>query len=268
MKKLSLLLIGALALVQNINAQHNNNVKPLGFNCGDGDIPNPSWSSSVNRLFVRCPQINVGIGTHNPLYKLHVVGNTYISQNIGIGAIPENNVQVNVESNKRVGYNINHLYSQDYGYAFRAIVNNTTTKGIGIYSNILGKDVFTVYGDGKMEISNANGKTLQLDASGMLHSRYIKVDNDNWADYVFNKDYYLMPLKEVEHFIKSKGHLPNIPTAKEIEEEGLNLGEMQTLQMEKIEEMYLHMIEMNKKILFLEKEVKDLKKENNVLKNK
>ena len=236
--------------------------------CIPGDISNPQWGSGVNKIFSACPQVNVGIGTNDPLFKLEVIGSTHISGNIGVGTTPHDDVQVNVETSKQVGYCINHLYSQDYGYAFKAIVNNENSKGIGIYNSAYGKDVFTVYGDGKIEVSSQSGKILQLDPSGILRSRHIKVDLDNWADYVFTADYNLMSLKDIEEFINSEGHLPKIPSASEVKENGLDLGEMQTLQMEKIEEMYLHMIELDKKIDALETEVDDLKQENELLKNK
>jgi hypothetical protein len=69
-----------------------------------------------------------------------------------------------------------------------------------------------------------------------------------WADYVFNKDYNLKPLEEVEAFINTNGHLPNVPSAKEIEKEGLNLGEMDAKLLEKIEELTLYVIQLKKEI--------------------
>ena len=75
-----------------------------------------------------------------------------------------------------------------------------------------------------------------------------------WADYVFEPNYNLLPLAEVEQFIKSKGHLPNVPSAKKIHESGLKMGEMIRIQQEKIEELTLYLI--------------DLKKELNLLKSK
>lgn len=89
-------------------------------------------------------------------------------------------------------------------------------------------------------------KLLQLDNDGLLRTREIKVDLNSWPDYVFNKNYYLMPLKEVEIFINNNGHLPNVSPAKIIEEEGLNLGETNKLLMQKIEELTLYLIEQQK----------------------
>lgn len=67
-----------------------------------------------------------------------------------------------------------------------------------------------------------------------------------WADYVFEDDYELMSLDKVEEFINTNGHLPNVPSAAEVEKNGINLGEMDALLLEKIEELTLHMISLKK----------------------
>jgi len=68
----------------------------------------------------------------------------------------------------------------------------------------------------------------------------------NWADYVFAKDYRLMPLGEVDSFVKANQHLPGIESAEELAKNGLDLGEMQAKQMGKIEELTLYIIEQDK----------------------
>ena len=82
-----------------------------------------------------------------------------------------------------------------------------------------------------------------------------------WADYVFAKDYKLMPLSDVEKFIKVNKHLPNVLSAEDLVKEGIDLGKMQAKQMEKIEELTLYLIEMKK-------EIELLKKENSIIKAK
>ena len=77
-----------------------------------------------------------------------------------------------------------------------------------------------------------------------------------------------MPLSEVEKYINQNQHLPNIPSAKDVEGKGQNLGDLQVKQMEKIEELTLYMIEMNKNMKELNKKVETLQKENVELKKK
>ncbi len=81
-----------------------------------------------------------------------------------------------------------------------------------------------------------------------IRAREIRVDNDNWADYVFKKDYNLPTLEEVQKHIQEKGHLPNIPSAKEVKANGIELGEMNKLLLEKIEELTLYTLKQEKKI--------------------
>ncbi len=81
-----------------------------------------------------------------------------------------------------------------------------------------------------------------------------------WADYVFAKDYKLMPLAQVEQYIKKNNHLPNIPSAAEMVKEGNDLGKTTAKLLEKIEELTLYMIEMQQTIATQDKMIKQLQK--------
>lgn len=117
-------------------------------------------------------------------------------------------------------------------------------------------DSFAIMGSGNVGIGVAF-PSYKLDVNGTLRAKEIIVET-GWADYVFGEDYVLTPLEEVESFISAHGHLPGIPSGKEVEENGLRLAEMQTLMMAKIEELTLHLIELNKKVEALERENRDL----------
>ena len=83
----------------------------------------------------------------------------------------------------------------------------------------------------------------------------------NWADYVFEKNYDLMPLKNVEEYIAIHKHLPGIDSASELAKNGLDLAEMQAKHMAKIEEMMLYIIDQNKTIEKNIKDIEELKKQ-------
>ncbi|EOG6896206.1 hypothetical protein ACLH3T_001557 [Flavobacterium psychrophilum] len=106
-------------------------------------------------------------------------------------------------------------------------------------------------------IDPIDNKEYKLSVKGRIRAEEVKVYN-TWADYVFNKDYKLTPLAEVEKFIKENKHLPNVPSAKEVTEKGLELGEMAKIQQEKIEELTLYLIQQNKEIQELKTQVKVL----------
>lgn len=87
----------------------------------------------------------------------------------------------------------------------------------------------------------------------MVGSTTIGTTTTPWPDYVFKQDYILLSLKQVEQHIKEKGHLPNIPSAKEVEEKGsYSLGEMTKKLLEKVEELTLYTIQQEKRIKALE----------------
>ncbi|WP_244160800.1 hypothetical protein [Flavobacterium defluvii] len=105
--------------------------------------------------------------------------------------------------------------------------------------------------NGNVGIGKTN-PTNKLDVNGTIHSREVKVDMDNWSDFVFKKEYQLPTIQEVEKYIKEKGHLENIPNEEEVLKEGINLGEMNAKLLQKIEELTLYVIEQNKQITDLQ----------------
>lgn len=103
-----------------------------------------------------------------------------------------------------------------------------------------------ITGNGNVGIGTDN-PTYKLSVNGNVRSKEVVVES-GWADYVFDKNYELMPLNDVEKFIEAHHHLPGVPAAKEIQENGLNIGALQTKMMEKIEELTLYIIQLKKEI--------------------
>ena len=101
----------------------------------------------------------------------------------------------------------------------------------------------------------------RLSVNGKVRAESVKVYT-NWADFVFESDYNLPTLSEVESYIDQNGHLKDIPSAEEVEQNGIELGEMNKLLLQKIEELTLYLIEKDKEIKTLIKEVNQMKKEN------
>jgi hypothetical protein len=111
---------------------------------------------------------------------------------------------------------------------------------------------------------NATGN-YRLFVEGGILTEKVKValrSSANWADYVFANDYKLMPLNEVEAFVKTNKHLPGIDSAEQLAKDGIDVVQMQSKQMEKIEELTLYIIDQDKKIAeqakALEKNSKEL----------
>jgi len=126
------------------------------------------------------------------------------------------------------------------------------------YKNAVGELNFpsgVIKSNGNIGIGTINPQN-KLDVNGTVHAKEVKVDMAGWADFVFQKDYELAALEEVEKHIQEKGHLPNIPSAKEVIDNGLSLGESQKLLLQKIEELTLYVIEQNKEIKQLKEKQK------------
>ncbi len=198
------------------------------------------------------PNGNVGIGTTSPKEKLDVAGRILASQSLDVSGI----------SNPKSGVTMNLAYSASgFGLVRARDWNNNIWKPIhyqGTYHNF-------ETGNVGIGINNPDSK---LAVNGKIHAREVKVDLIGWPDYVFEEEYKLPSLKEVENHIEENGHLPNIPSAKEVEKDGIQLGEMNAKLLQKIEELTLYMIEQNKKTELLQKEVALLKQKNEELEKK
>ncbi len=117
-----------------------------------------------------------------------------------------------------------------------------------------------MWADGNVSIGTNKHTGFKLSVGGKVRAEEIEVSlATTWPDYIFEEDYQLTPLKEVEDFIETNKHLPNVPSAKEVTEEGINLGEMDAILLRKIEELTLY-------VIALKKEDEALKKENEALK--
>ena len=120
----------------------------------------------------------------------------------------------------------------------------------------------TVVPYGQFAIGTSNipaGYKMAIDGKVICEELKVQL-SQNWADYVFDEEYDLLSLKEVEQTIEAQGHLHNTPSAADLKAEGgIELSKMTINQQEKIEELFLHMIEMNKTVELLKTENESLK---------
>lgn len=174
---------------------------------------------------------NVGINTTNPQAALHI-----LKAGIPVAGLPasQNGLLLGIQSTS--GYK----WIQSYG---GVLALNPVGNGVAIGTTAVPVD-------------------YKLAIDGKIVAEEIKVQlSQNWPDYVFDKHYKLMPLEDVDQFIKENGHLPNMPSAREIEQEGgIELGEMQRKIVEKVEELTRYMIALKEENDMLKAEITTLKK--------
>ncbi|MCG2611007.1 hypothetical protein LZZ90_05760 [Flavobacterium sp. SM15] len=150
----------------------------------------------------------------------------------------------------------------DFG-RFRFVANTGGTTDMMIM-NKSQEDLVRIFEDGNNKVTFTMPKTdsylgigttsfvdgsdvYRLAVNGAVRAHRVKVYT-TWADFVFEDNYKLPTLQEVEKHIKEKGHLKDIPSASEVEKNGIELGEMNKLLLQKVEELTLYIIELNKKI--------------------
>ncbi len=225
--------VGAFALVKNVDGSKN-----LG-------VGSSSLQENVSG------SDNVGVG----FAALRSISST--SNNVGIGSFA--GFSNTGTGNVFIGYNSGR---SELGSNKLYLANSNTTTPL-VYGDFSAK--FVSIGDielAKRDAIAASGAYGLLVQKGLLTEK-IKValkSSGDWSDYVFEPTYPLMPLEEVESFTKENKHLPNVPSADAMAAGGLDVAETSKMFMEKIEELTLYLIELNK-------EVKALKLENEALKS-
>ncbi|HPI86097.1 MAG TPA: hypothetical protein PLR01_06955, partial [Bacteroidales bacterium] len=159
-----------------------------------------------------------------------------------------------------------------YGVFGRA-VNNGGLEAYGVYgmasgagSNWAGFFAGNTYAE-EMRIGGiAKATGYALSVNGGIACEAVLVDLvTNWPDYVFNRDYELMSIPDLEKAIEAQGHLPGLPSARQVHEKGFELADMQKRVVEKVEELTLYTIQQHKMIEQLQMEIKSLKAEINGL---
>jgi hypothetical protein len=159
-----------------------------------------------------------------------------------------------------------------YAYGVYGVATGTSGTRIGVYGTAYGgvTNWAGYFSSGSVYIANdvRIGTTQQatgysVSVNGKIACTELLVQAPaSWPDYVFTKDYDLMSLPELEKNIRTNKHLPGIPSSKEVEKDGIQVGEMQKKLLEKIEELTLHLIDQNKQIADMQKEIKSLRSEN------
>jgi hypothetical protein len=189
-------------------------------------------TSHINTYMSFLPNGNVGIGTTTPIYKLDVDGQTSLGGGItnhwvfGTNGIGSGGSGVWFDYNNAMS-NTALMQAESQGIAYRNISINPYGGNVGI---------------GTTDPKN------KLSVNGTIWAKEVKVSLTDAADWVFDTNYKLKPLADVEKYIYENKHLPEIPSAEEFRQNDMNVSEMSNKLLQKIEELTLYAIEQQKEL--------------------
>jgi hypothetical protein len=205
----------------------------------------------------------VGIGTNYPQVKLELVNGGEIIRHTN----PVYYSTFRLYNDQNTPYRSLEIDYSGSAYSGSLLVNGPQGESasigtVGSYPLAFGTGNIarmTITGSGNIGMGTIDPGDYRLAVNGKIRAKKVVVET-SWSDYVFDKAYKLQSLSSLESFIRQNKHLPGVPTAKEVEKNGISVGESQALLLKKIEEMTLHLIRLNKMNIKLSEENRGIKK--------
>jgi hypothetical protein len=200
-----------------------------------------------NRMRIQGSNGYVGIATESPDTRLHVVSGTDVSLTGG------GYVQLGDSDAENIGIDNNEIMARNDGAAATLYIQKD--QGNVLLCNTEMGQV----GIGISDPANLPDPSYLLAVDGKILAEEVRIElSGAWPDYVFTPEYNLLEIDELHRSIQKNGHLPGIPSAKQLEAEGMEIGDMQKRMMEKIEELTLYIIQINDENKVLESRLKKL----------
>lgn len=231
-----------------------------------GNIVSSPWTANASDLSFDTGK--VGIGTTSPGTILHIKdgasgGTTHSFSKLTIEGSDKSMVSILTPNNESGYYGFSDSDDDFVGgliYNHTADlmtlkVNNLSTPSISM-DNAGFVGIGTTSPSAKLEVNGGGIFQGDLEAMKVVVTA---TPGGNWPDYVFQPEFELRPLSELEAFVKDNKHLPEVPSAEEVQKNGIDLGSMDATLLKKVEELTLYMIQMNKEIEKLKEENKQLK---------
>lgn len=224
----------------------------------DGSYTPPTWRNKPGVVYVGAPcppDARVGIRTQDPDAVLQVNGNAHINQEAWFDKhiLVKDYIKVGGSSiwignsDQSTGTN-NNIYSTGGDLK----IQSGTGSDFNTYINQLN--------NGSLIIGNVSNPEYKVEVAGTIRSCKFIAEANTWCDYVFDSTYVLRPLSEVKDYIKVNHHLPEVPSTQEVEKNGVDLVDMETILLKKVEELTLYMIQLKEENDELKTKVEELNK--------
>ena len=269
--------IGSNSLQTNTVGSYNTaiGVSSLGYSTGNyntaiGTIAGDSNTTGSGNTYIG---FNTGLGiktgSNNTVIGANVSGlpptlsNNIIladgSGNIRVEAFNTGNVAIGSTSDNGNKLQVNGSAFFSDSVILNKVANGDSTDSVLVWNAV-------THAIHKVAQSSVGGSAFSgmlnssLAVNGTISARRLQLSQTGWPDYVFDSSYRLLPMAQLERYIKENNHLPGIPSAAEVERKGVDVGDNQAALLKKIEELTLYTIDQNKAIDSLKQEVDELKK--------
>lgn len=217
------------------------------------------WLGATTSTGAIYRQGNIGINNASPTFALDMM---LTSPFQGIQLYQSNNKWIRLYAPSLGGMSFNNItVANDAGIIFGSTDINAVDYGFVIapHRGSYGGLRVTPIGDVGIGVSDTKGYRLAVGGKIIGEEVVVKLQA-SWPDYVFESTYKALSLTDLEKFILANKHLPEIPSADEVAQNGVTLGEMNVLLLKKIEELTLYIIEQQKRISSLEEKVNTIVK--------
>lgn len=210
----------------------------------DGNASWEFYNSSTAKTLVNIKQNGMmGVGTFYPEAALHVTSVNVLANGNRMAAVLGNTYN---DWTAFGGINGGKIRGSNEGYLDLETYAAGTNSNLYLNLSSAG-NVIVANGGGKVGIGTVTPQA-KLSVNGDIFAKKVKVTQAGWPDFVFETSYPLMELNSLGAFIRENKHLPGIPPAREVEKEGLDIGDNQAKMMQKIEELTLYILELNRKL--------------------